>query len=77
MPTLAGNKHLSIHFLPHRPRPVCLWTENGRTQSVRNGYQTACSRADSLFTATFMWIRISLIGEHRFFQVKYQKRKKL
>ena len=29
MPTLAGNKHLSMHFLLHGPRPFHLSTENG------------------------------------------------
>ena len=30
MPTLAGNKHLSIHFFPHTMRPFHLSTENRR-----------------------------------------------
>ena len=48
MPTLAGNKQLSIHRFPHRTRPFHLSTENGRTLSVRDGYQSVYSRADIL-----------------------------
>ena len=48
MPTLAVNKQLSIHFLPHRPRLFHLSTENVCDQSVRNGHQEAYSRADTL-----------------------------
>ena len=29
MPTLAGNKHLSVHFFPHGPRLFHLSTEKG------------------------------------------------
>ena len=31
VPTPAGNKHFSIHFFPHRTRPLHLSTENGWT----------------------------------------------
>ena len=48
MPTLAGNKHSSIHFFPHGPRPFHLSTENVRVRSVRNGHQSGYSRADTI-----------------------------
>ena len=48
MPTLAGNKHLSIHFLPHGPRLFHLSTEKGTVPSVRNGHQSGYSRADTI-----------------------------
>ena len=41
MPIPVGNEHLSIHFFPHRTRLFHLWSENGRIQSVRDGYQSA------------------------------------
>ena len=50
MPTLAGNKHLSIHFLPHRLRIFHLSTEKVRAKSVRKGHQRAYSRAHSINT---------------------------
>ena len=46
MPTLAGNKHLSVHFFPHGPRPFHLSTEKGTVRSVGNGHQSGYSRAD-------------------------------
>ena len=48
MPTLAGNKHSSIHFLPHGPRPFRLSTEKVRVRSVGNGHQSGYSRADTI-----------------------------
>ena len=45
-PTLAGNKHLSVHFFLHGPRLSHLPTEKVRVKAVRNGYQTGYSRAD-------------------------------
>ena len=48
MPTLAGNKHLSIHFFPHGPRPSHLSTEKGTVRSVGNGHQSGYSRADTI-----------------------------
>ena len=45
MPILAGNYHLSIHFFFHRPRLFYLSTENKRVYSIRNGHQSAYSRA--------------------------------
>ena len=47
MPTLAGNKHFSIHFFPHGPRPVHLSTEKSAVRSVGNGHQSGYSRADA------------------------------
>ena len=48
MPTLAGNKHSSIQFFPHGPRPFHLSTENVRVRSVGNGHQSGYSRADTI-----------------------------
>ena len=48
MPTLAGNKHLSIHFLPHGPRPSHLSTEKSTVRSVGNGDQSGYPRADTI-----------------------------
>ena len=46
MPTLAGNKHVSVHFFPHGPRLFHLSTEESPVQSVGNGHQSGYSRAD-------------------------------
>ena len=48
MPTLAGNKHLSVHFFLHGPRLFHLSTEKVRVQSVRDGHQIGYSRADTI-----------------------------
>ena len=48
MPTLAGNKHLSIHFFPHGPRSLHLSTEKSTVRSVGNGHQSGYSRADTI-----------------------------
>ena len=48
MPTLAGNKHLSIHFFPHGPRLFHLLTEKTTVRSVGNGHQSGYSRADTI-----------------------------
>ena len=48
MPTLAGNKHLSVHLFPHRLRLFHLSTEKVRVQSVKNGHQRGYSRADKI-----------------------------
>ena len=48
MPTLAGNKHPSVHFFPHGPRPIHLSTEKSAVQSVGNGHQSGYSRADTI-----------------------------
>ena len=48
MPTLAGNKHLSIHFFPHGPRPFHFSTEKSTVRSVGNGHQSGYSRADTI-----------------------------
>ena len=48
MPTLAGNKHPSIHFFPHGPRLFHLSTEEGTVQSIGNGHQSGHSRADTI-----------------------------
>ena len=47
MPTLAGNKHLPIHFFLHGQRLFHLSTEKVRVQSVRNGHQGRYSPADT------------------------------
>ena len=46
MPTLAGNKHLSVHFFLHGPRLFHLSTEKSTVRSVGNGHQSGYSRAD-------------------------------
>ena len=48
MPTLAGNKHLSVHFFPHGPRPFHLSTGKSTVRSVGNGHQSGYSRADTI-----------------------------
>ena len=48
MPTLAGNKHLSLHFFPHGPCPFHLSTEKSTVRSVGNGQQSGYSRADTI-----------------------------
>ena len=40
IPNLAGNKHSSIHFFPHGPRPFHLSREKVRVRSVGNGHQS-------------------------------------
>ena len=51
MPTLAGNKHLSVHFFPHGPRPFHLSTERRTVRPVGNGHQSGYSRADTINTS--------------------------
>ena len=48
MPTLAGNKHLSVHFFLHRPRLFHLSREKVRVRSVGNGHQSGYYRADTV-----------------------------
>ena len=48
MPTLAGNKHLSVHFIPHGPRLFHPSTEKVRVRSVGNGLESGYSRADTI-----------------------------
>ena len=48
MPTLAGNKHPSVHFFLHGPRLFHLSTERVRVRSVGKGYQSGYSRADTI-----------------------------
>ena len=48
VPTLAGNKHLSVHFFLQGPRLLHLSTEKVRGRSVGNGHQSGYSRADIL-----------------------------
>ena len=42
------NKHLSVHFFPHGPRPFHLSTEKSTVRSVGNGHQSGYSRADTI-----------------------------
>ena len=39
-----------MHLFPHTTRLLHLSTENGRSQSVKDGHQRVYSRADTLFT---------------------------
>ena len=48
MPTLARNKHLSVHLFPHGPSPFRLSTEKSQVRSVGNGHQSGYSRADTI-----------------------------
>ena len=48
MPTLAGNEHLAVHVYLHGPRLFHLSTEKVRIQSVINGHQSGCSRANTI-----------------------------
>ena len=48
MPTLAGNKHLPVHFFLHGPRVFHLSTEKVRVPSVRNGHQNSYSLANTI-----------------------------
>ena len=48
MPTLAGNKHPSVHFFSYGPRFFHLLTGKVRVQSVRNGHQSGYSRAETI-----------------------------
>ena len=59
MPTLAGNKHISVHFFPHGPRLFHLSTEKDTVQSVGIGHQSGYSRAD---------IKNKNINDQKYFQ---------
>ena len=48
MPNLAGNKHPSVHFFPHRPRLFHLSTEKVQVGSVGKGRQSGYCRADTI-----------------------------
>ena len=48
MPSLAGNKHPSVHFFPHGPGLFHLSTEKSTVRSVGNGHQSCYSRADTI-----------------------------
>ena len=48
LPTLVGNKHLSVHIYLHRPRLFHLSTGNVRVRPVRNGHQSGYYRADTI-----------------------------
>ena len=48
MPTLAGKKHLSVHFFLRGPRLFHLSTEKVRVRSVGIGHQSGYSRADTI-----------------------------
>ena len=47
MPSLAGKKHISVHFLFHKQRVFHLSTEKVRVRSVENGTQSGYSRVDT------------------------------
>ena len=48
MPTLAGNKHLSVHFFLDGQRPSPLSMEKVWVQSVKNGHHSVFSRTDTI-----------------------------
>ena len=47
MPTLAGNKHSSVHFFLPGPRIFHLSAENERMRCVGKGHQSGYFRADT------------------------------
>ena len=52
LPTLAGNKHFSVHFFLHGPRPFHLSTDRVRVRSVGKGHQSGYPRADTKNNST-------------------------
>ena len=63
LPTLAGNKHLFVHFFLHGPRLFHPSTEKIRVQSVRNGHQSGYSQADTLKNnINKRWKKLSIKG---------------
>ena len=48
MPTLTGNKHLSVHFFPLGPRLSHLWTGKSTVRPVRNGHQSGYSPVETI-----------------------------
>ena len=68
MPTMAGNKRLSVHFFLYRQRLFHLSTENIRVWLVENGCQNAYSRAD-----TMMNNDINKLSERFSLKTKYWK----
>ena len=48
MPTLAGNKHFSVHLLLHGPRLFHLLTEKVKIRSIAIGHQSGYSDADTI-----------------------------
>ena len=48
MPTLAGNKHLSVHLFLHGQQLFHPSTGKVRYQSNRNGHQSGYSCADTI-----------------------------
>ena len=49
MPTLEGNKYLSIHFLLHRMCFFSIFWREYTCQSIAKGHENAYSRADIIF----------------------------
>ena len=65
MPTLAGNKHPSIHFFPHGPRLFHLSTEKSTVRSVGNEHQSGYSPADTINTNINIRSKgVSIIGKY-------------
>ena len=63
MPTLAGNKQLSVHSFLHRRRLFHLSTEKVRVQSVRDGHQSGYSLADTINSnMNKRWKKFSISG---------------
>ena len=48
MPTLAGNKHPSVHLFLHGPHLFHFSTEKVRVRSLGNGHQNGYSRAHTI-----------------------------
>ena len=73
MPSLAGNKHPSIHFFPHGPRPFHLSTEKSTVRSVGNGHQSGYSRANTINNNIKKKIKvISILGINTIIQSEKQ-----
>ena len=70
MSTLAGNKHLSVHFFPHGPRLSHLSTGKSTVQSVKNGHQSGYTRADIIKKSKQMIKGIFIQGTNTIIQLK-------
>ena len=49
---MAGNKHVSIHFLPHRPRSFRLSTKEEPAELIKKRHESDYFRADIIITNT-------------------------
>ena len=68
MPTLAGNKHLSIHFFPHRTCLFYLSMENGGPNLSEMNIKVLVPAPTSHFTNTALFLNWKMEKQ----MVKYQ-----